>query len=187
MADVDRIRVFIREVDYYSNPEVVVLVAKSVEQAERFYSVVSEIPHETLVKRPKGTFMVYQGVPNIMILRPEVMNRKAVDELDYEPLYQVGQPSDRFLSVFMQVRFSEVQYGPDRGDRARLPEVVVVTAADKEEADKAISLLTEDVADYFVRTTMGSDAWAIEGDLIEIDQSIRQIFVLRPPGNLDLR
>ncbi len=189
MANSDgRFKVFIQEEDYYSNPEVVVIVAHSQEEVAAMHDTLDKIGHERLLINHEELHEVYQGIWGLFVLRPPVWNREKVSEPVYPPLIQAGEAAnkDEHLRVYLKVQDYRVRTGEGKYDNTSIPEVVVITAASFKEANRVLKRIGPEHEDL-VRTTMAPVWYAIRGDLIEIDQSIRQVFILRPRGNADLR
>lgn len=187
----DRLKVYLREVDYYSNPEVVVVVARSIKEAEEMYQVLEKISHEKLINRPnfadaKRLFAVYLGIWDMFVLRPEVHNRNFIHEPRYPTLIQEGPAVKEYpLRVFLNVQSDRRSFGDGQYDIATIPEVAVITSPNEKEAQSALSEMNKSREGH-VRTAFRPGSFEIEGEWIEVNQSIHQSFILRPRGNADM-
>ncbi|PWU24018.1 hypothetical protein C5B42_00985 [Candidatus Cerribacteria bacterium 'Amazon FNV 2010 28 9'] len=64
------LHVFVREEDYYSNPEVILIVAATYEAAMRMYEQLDEDGHEQAIRHISTLQELNIFVPAIFVLRP---------------------------------------------------------------------------------------------------------------------
>jgi hypothetical protein len=177
----DTLKVYLREVDDFSNPEVVVIVAYTPQEVEEMYHVLNLLGHENMVVKIEDADEAERNIHRMYVLRPWVYQRHLVEEPEYPWLVQSGpQAADgEYLRVFLTVQARSFL---PHGNLVDLPEVVVIVAASREEATQIFEAIDKD-PEMYVRTTRRNRQSL--GDWIEVDTSIRQAFILRPPGRAD--